>query len=203
MSDTRETALPKQSEPTDRTTALEAELRLLTTAGIVEVAVRNPNVSSYMDHWEGRALKAEAALAASPAPLTREKLRELLGAQEAALQAHREAMPQEHEILDVDQRLWDATQAAVWALEDAVRTPAERWPLLPDAASPAPTLAQLDALQYVGDADATGPFCAACYETNDFDFERGMLVAKHKPDCWLAAAIHARETAEARGPEGA
>lgn len=31
--------------------------------GIIEVAVRNVNVSSYMDHWEGRALKAEAELA--------------------------------------------------------------------------------------------------------------------------------------------
>jgi hypothetical protein len=31
-----------------------------TTCGIIELAVRNPNVSSYMDHWEGRALKAEA-----------------------------------------------------------------------------------------------------------------------------------------------
>jgi len=30
--------------------------------GIIELAIRNPNVSSYMDHWEGRALKAEAAL---------------------------------------------------------------------------------------------------------------------------------------------
>lgn len=36
------------------------------TWGIVEIAVRNPNVSSYMNHWEGRALKAEAALAARP-----------------------------------------------------------------------------------------------------------------------------------------
>lgn len=39
----------------------EAEAALLKTAGIIEVAVRNPNVSGYTDHWEGRALKAEAA----------------------------------------------------------------------------------------------------------------------------------------------
>ena len=31
--------------------------------GIVEVAIRNPSVSDYMNHWEGRALKAEADLA--------------------------------------------------------------------------------------------------------------------------------------------
>ena len=31
--------------------------------GIIEIAVRNPNVSSYMDHWEGRTLKAEAEVA--------------------------------------------------------------------------------------------------------------------------------------------
>lgn len=35
------------------------ELNTLRTAGIIEVAVRNPNVASYMDHWEKRALKAE------------------------------------------------------------------------------------------------------------------------------------------------
>jgi hypothetical protein len=28
--------------------------------GIIEIAVRNQSVSDYMDHWEGRALKAEA-----------------------------------------------------------------------------------------------------------------------------------------------
>jgi hypothetical protein len=33
------------------------------TWGVIEIAVRNPNVSSYMEHWEGRALKAEAELA--------------------------------------------------------------------------------------------------------------------------------------------
>ena len=33
------------------------------TFGIVEVAVRNRNVKEYVEHWEGRALKAEAALA--------------------------------------------------------------------------------------------------------------------------------------------
>lgn len=32
--------------------------------GMVELAVRNPNVASYMEHWEGRAIKAENALMA-------------------------------------------------------------------------------------------------------------------------------------------
>ena len=32
--------------------------------GVIEIAIRNPNVSSYMNHWEGRALKAESEVAA-------------------------------------------------------------------------------------------------------------------------------------------
>jgi hypothetical protein len=36
------------------------ELHLMKTAGIIEVAVRNPSVAEYMEHWEGRATKAEA-----------------------------------------------------------------------------------------------------------------------------------------------
>ena len=42
---------------------LEAELHLMKTAGIIEVAIRNPNVSEYMAHWERRAEGAEAKLA--------------------------------------------------------------------------------------------------------------------------------------------
>ena len=42
---------------------LEAELHLMKTSGIVEVAVRNPSVMEYMRHWEGRAERAEAKLA--------------------------------------------------------------------------------------------------------------------------------------------
>ena len=41
-------------------TAALNELHLMKTAGIIEVAVRNPSVSEYMGHWEGRADKAEA-----------------------------------------------------------------------------------------------------------------------------------------------
>ena len=44
----------------DRIEELEAEIETLTTAGIVEVAARNPNVLEYMKHWEGRAEAAEA-----------------------------------------------------------------------------------------------------------------------------------------------
>lgn len=41
---------------------LRGEIDMLTKGGIIEVAVRNPSVVEYMNHWEGRALKAEAAL---------------------------------------------------------------------------------------------------------------------------------------------
>lgn len=39
--------------------AVEIEMERLTTSGIIEVAVRNPNVRDYMDHWEQRAEAAE------------------------------------------------------------------------------------------------------------------------------------------------
>jgi chromosome segregation ATPase len=42
---------------------LEKELNLMKTAGIVEVAIRNPSVMEYMKHWEGRVETAEAKLA--------------------------------------------------------------------------------------------------------------------------------------------
>jgi len=37
---------------------------ILFRSGIVEISVRNPSVLDYMRHWEGRAEKAEAELAA-------------------------------------------------------------------------------------------------------------------------------------------
>jgi hypothetical protein len=46
-----------------RIAELEAELHTMKTAGIIEVAVRNPSVSEYMAHWEGRAEKAESRVA--------------------------------------------------------------------------------------------------------------------------------------------
>ena len=47
--------------------ALSAELHLMKTAGVIEVAVRNPSVMEYVKHWEDRATKADAQLAASEA----------------------------------------------------------------------------------------------------------------------------------------
>lgn len=44
--------------------AHECELQQWQTWGVIEIAVRNPNVSSYCDHWERRAKAAEAELAA-------------------------------------------------------------------------------------------------------------------------------------------
>ena len=41
---------------------LRAELEQWTKWGMIEVAIRNPNVNSWMEHWEGRAIKAEVAL---------------------------------------------------------------------------------------------------------------------------------------------
>ena len=35
------------------------ELKQWTTWGIIEIAVRNPNIASYMNHWEDRAEAAE------------------------------------------------------------------------------------------------------------------------------------------------
>lgn len=53
----------EKKEVADRIEELEAENHLLKNSGIVEVAVRNPNVMEYMRHWEGRAEAAEAKLA--------------------------------------------------------------------------------------------------------------------------------------------
>ncbi len=41
---------------------LKKELEHFKSSGIIEIAVRNPNVASYMDHWETRALNAEREL---------------------------------------------------------------------------------------------------------------------------------------------
>ena len=55
---------------------LKAELNMLWHAGIIEVAVRNRSVADYMEHWEGRALKAEATISALEAE--NKRLREVL-----------------------------------------------------------------------------------------------------------------------------
>lgn len=44
---------------------LRHDNEMLTTGGIIEVAVRNPSVADYMRHWEGRAENAESALTAA------------------------------------------------------------------------------------------------------------------------------------------
>ena len=49
----------------ERIKELEAQLKEWETWGVIEIAVRNPNVASYMNHWEGRATQAEAQLAAT------------------------------------------------------------------------------------------------------------------------------------------
>ena len=54
--------LPEIAGAQSRIAELEAELHTMKTAGIIEVAVRNPSVSEYMGHWEGRAEKAEAGV---------------------------------------------------------------------------------------------------------------------------------------------
>lgn len=54
---------PYLKETADRIEELEAELRTMKTSGIAEVAVRNPSVMEYMQHWEGRAEAAESKLA--------------------------------------------------------------------------------------------------------------------------------------------
>lgn len=63
MSDTTVTITSETFEyMADHIEELEAELHLMKTSGIVEVAVRNPSVMEYMQHWEGRAETAEAKL---------------------------------------------------------------------------------------------------------------------------------------------
>lgn len=46
----------------ERVEKLEDENRILTTSGIIEVAVRNPSVMDYMKHWEGRVETLEHTL---------------------------------------------------------------------------------------------------------------------------------------------
>lgn len=53
---------------------LEAENEQWKTWGIFEIAARNPNVSSYMDHWGTRALKAEAQVERLTAVPTSEEI---------------------------------------------------------------------------------------------------------------------------------
>jgi len=46
----------------DANAILTEELDLMKTAGIIELAIRNPSVSEYMQHWERRAEAVEARI---------------------------------------------------------------------------------------------------------------------------------------------
>lgn len=48
------------SQAIERMEKAESEVYYLTRAGIIEFAIRNPSVASYMEHWEKRAEAAEA-----------------------------------------------------------------------------------------------------------------------------------------------
>lgn len=54
---------PAAATPPTRLEQLEREVADFRSWGIIEVAIRNPNVAEYMEHWEGRTLKAEAEIA--------------------------------------------------------------------------------------------------------------------------------------------
>lgn len=57
---TKEDAIRNLQETWNERCALQAEVEALTTAGVIEVSVKNPSVREYMHHWERRAEKAEA-----------------------------------------------------------------------------------------------------------------------------------------------
>ena len=49
-------------EPKSELEQLREEVAFLKTCGVIELAIRNPNVQSYMAHWERRAESAEMTL---------------------------------------------------------------------------------------------------------------------------------------------
>jgi hypothetical protein len=69
----------------------------------------------------------------------------------------------------------------------------------------APTLAQLRQIEWAAESWTGAWQCPVCRGRKHagVDDDDDPIAAGHTPDCWLSAAIHARETAEARGPEGA
>ena len=81
---------PAPADDKDATIArLTAENAMLTTAGICEVAVRNPRVMEYMKHWETRAEQAEDKL--SEVTAERERLQAAIKRQAGAAKTLREA----------------------------------------------------------------------------------------------------------------
>lgn len=116
----------------DERTAMQTELSQWRTWGIVEIAVRNPNVASYMDEWEGRATKAEAELSTLRAE--REALMPALrfawdvcSSRDGGWRKHElTALGLEHGLLVDDdgqirdsRPVWDALRAAVSAEKEA------------------------------------------------------------------------------------
>ncbi len=75
--ETDEMCCAAQGEPTPQWRIVADELDMMKTAGVIEVAVRNPNVAEYMRHWEGRVLAAEHRESAMRSRI--EKLREIIG----------------------------------------------------------------------------------------------------------------------------
>ena len=53
------TMKPVNAGPKTELEMLREEVAFMKTCGIIELAIRNPNVMSYMDHWEKRADEAE------------------------------------------------------------------------------------------------------------------------------------------------
>lgn len=71
----------------ERPSYTEAEIQW-TRWGIIEVAVRNPSVSDYVTHWEGRTLTAEATLTA-----LRTSVEQVKGKWQAAIDAYERETP--------------------------------------------------------------------------------------------------------------
>ena len=88
MSDDSEEHLRDHADETEA--ALAAAQKILHTAGIVEIAARNPQVMEYMQHWETRAEKAEGERDAAIAALSEEGRRR--GEVDAERDALREAL---------------------------------------------------------------------------------------------------------------
>jgi hypothetical protein len=88
--------------------ALKAEIEQWKTWGIIEIAVRNPNVASYMEEWESRAIKAEAQLATLSLPPNgpllpiSEKRLMALGAAHIC-----SVYPQPAEVAEIAHELWE------------------------------------------------------------------------------------------------
>jgi hypothetical protein len=110
-----------KAEPLSRLEEMERENANFRTWGIIEIAVRNPNVSEYMNHWEGRATKAEAEIAALQEKARRYE--DLLSKAEETLGAASRILSAEHRIALKGQIWGEQTLAAIRAaLSETGRT---------------------------------------------------------------------------------